>query len=74
MHRERPFLNQTREKIRQQGRGAAKGKERELKCDFSVQAITTKASSRLVPVARSLDQFDLQYSVQGQVGKDGVQA
>lgn len=50
------------------------GKERELRCGFSVQAVTTKTSFRLVPVAGSLDQFDLQYSVQGQVGKDSVQA
>lgn len=50
------------------------GKEHELSCDFSVQAVTTKTSSRLVPVARSLNQFDLQYSVQEQVGKDSVQA
>lgn len=74
MHGERPFLSQTREKIRQQGRGAATGKERELRCDFSVQAVATKTSSRVVPVAGSLDQSDLQYSFQSQVGKDSAQA
>lgn len=50
------------------------GKEHELRCNFSVQAVPTKTNSRLVPVARILDQFNLQDSVQGQAGKDGVQA
>lgn len=37
-----------------------------MSCDFSIQAVTTKTNFRLVPVARILDQFDLQDSVQGQ--------
>lgn len=49
-------------------------KKQQLKYEFSEEAVTTKTCYRLAPVARGSDEFDLQCSVQEQVGKDSVQA
>lgn len=61
--RERPFLSQMREKMRQKSRGAAMVKKQQLNYDFSGQVVTTKTCYRLAPVARGSDELDLQCSV-----------